>query len=134
MVTGYSVLRKWILVALVILLAAAATQTFAQDVANYQWLPPPSRDYNLVYRVNVQTGEVKACWYSPEPQPVGRTDCTEVGKGAGPQGKGEFRLVSSNLSKETGVFRVNLLTGETSLCYRRAEKSARETVCTPNAK
>jgi hypothetical protein len=48
---------------------------------------------------------------------IGVTFCFPAGEGAGPQALGEYGLVGSNHTRESGVFRVNYRTGEISSCY-----------------
>ncbi len=62
---------------------------------------------------------------------MGITLCHPAGEGAGPQQPpGDYGLVASRHEKEGGVFRVNLRTGEMSICYVLNEA----VVCTPAAK
>ena len=61
---------------------------------------------------------------------VGVTLCYEPGQGAGPQGPSDYALVASSHEREGGVFRVDLRTGQMSICYVLNDK----VVCTPPTK
>lgn len=103
-------------------LSGAHAQTF-------QFAPPPSTQSNMVYRVNTVTGEMGACGYSAN-DANGVTFCYPPGDGAGAQAAGRYRILGSNMSTEGGVFRVNEITGEMSVCYIKNNML----VCTPPAK
>ncbi|MFT0892997.1 hypothetical protein [Pseudochelatococcus sp. G4_1912] len=91
-----------------VLLSAASPFSFA---------PAPQLDLNRIYRVNTTTGEVGACQYGLKEGTIGVTFCFPAGEGAGAQALGEYGLVSSSHTRESGVFRVNYRTGEISSCY-----------------
>ena len=61
---------------------------------------------------------------------VGLTVCFPSGEGAGPQAPSDYGLMPSRHEKEGGIFRVNIRTGEMSICYVFDDK----TVCTPQTK
>jgi hypothetical protein len=92
----------------------------------YEFAPPPGENWNRLYRVNRQTGEVGACQFIPKENSIGTTLCFPAGEGAGPQAKGEYGLVASKLALEGGIYRVNKKTGEMSVCFIIPEK----VVCT----
>lgn len=85
--------------------------------APFAFAPAPQADLNRIYRVNTATGEVGACQYGLKEGTIGVTFCFPAGEGAGPQALGEYGLVPSNHTRESGVFRVNYRTGEISSCY-----------------
>ncbi|MGF7051028.1 hypothetical protein GGC47_000188 [Bosea sp. OAE752] len=97
---------------------------------NFEFAPAPQNDLNRVYRIERATGEVGACQFQLKEGGVGITICFPAGEGAGPQTPGEYGLMPSRHEKEGGIFRVNLRTGEMSICYVFDDK----TVCTPQAK
>jgi hypothetical protein len=98
--------------------------------SSFEFVPAPQTDMNRIYRVDRLTGEVGACQYGLSEGTVGVTLCYPAGEGAGPQVPGEYGLRSSRHEREGGVFRVNLRTGEMSVCYVFQDK----VVCTPQAK
>lgn len=130
------------------LLALASLPAAAQDGAvpgsaeppGYHFASPPSAQANRVYSVNAATGELSACQFErPEGSLVGVTRCFAKDGSAGPQQAGRYQLVPTSYSGETGVFRVNIDTGEMSICYvRDMPKSGGGTeaavVCTAPAK
>lgn len=97
---------------------------------NFEFAPAPQNDLNRVYRVDRATGEVGACQFQLKEGGVGITICFPAGEGAGPQTPSEYGLMPSRHEKEGGIFRVNLRTGEMSICYVFDDK----TVCTPQGK
>ncbi|MBB3807956.1 hypothetical protein FHS81_000010 [Pseudochelatococcus contaminans] len=105
---GLSPVRMAVAATALVLLSGAAPFAFA---------PAPQLDLNRIYRVNVATGEVGACQYGLKEGTIGVTFCFPAGEGAGPQALGEYGLVSSSHTRESGVFRVNHRTGEISSCY-----------------
>lgn len=115
-----------ILTAAIALSCMAAVPASAQQ---YDFLAPPNPDTNRLYRVNIKTGEMGACWYGRDKH-IGFTDCRKVGEGAGPQKPGRYKLYRTNFSSEKGVFRVNTNTGAMSLCWIRRG----EMVCTEQAR
>lgn len=96
----------------------------------FEFAPAPQNDLNRVYRVDRSTGEVGACQFQLKEGGVGITICFPAGEGAGPQPAGEYGLMPSRHEREGGIFRVNLRTGEMSICYVFDDK----VVCTPQSK
>ncbi len=97
---------------------------------NVELAPELQNGLDRVYRVDRATGEVGACQFQLKEGGVGVTICFPAGEGAGPQTPGEYGLMPSRHEKEGGIFRVNLRTGEMSICYVFDDK----TVCTPQGK
>lgn len=123
------------------LLVASVAGAAAQDAkAGFDFGAPPSNQANRVFSVNRTTGEMSACQFErPDSALVGITRCFARGEGAGAQKLGAYRLVATNFSGETGIFRVNADTGEMSICYvRDVPKAGGGTepaiLCTPAAK
>ena len=112
--------------AAIVLTGFAAGPVSAQQ---YDFLSPPNPDTNRLYRVNIKTGEMGACWYGRDKH-IGFTDCRPVGEGAGPQKPGRYKLFATKFESEKGVFRVNTNTGAMSLCWVRRG----ELVCTALAR
>jgi hypothetical protein len=98
--------------------------------ASYDFVPAPQTDLNRIYRIDRITGEVSSCQYGLQEGTIGVTLCFSAGEGAGPQIPGEYGLVASKHEREGGVFRVNLRTGEMSICYVFDER----VVCTPQTR
>ncbi len=99
---------------------------------NYEFLAAPQTDLNRVFRLDKTTGEVGACQYGwKEGTPIGVTLCYPPGEGAKAGPPSEFALVSSHHTQEGGVFRVDLKTGQMSICYVFNESSV---ACTAPAK
>jgi hypothetical protein len=96
----------------------------------FEFAPAPQTDLNRVYRIDRSSGEVGACQFQLKEGGVGITICFPSGEGAGPQPAGEYTLMPSRHEREGGIFRVNMRTGEMSICYVFDDK----TVCTPQAK
>ena len=94
--------------------------------ADYEFAAPPITSADLMYRVDRITGEVSACQFSTKGPTIGSTVCFPAGEGAGPQPRGDYGLVPSNLATASGLFRVNRHTGEMSICYVLNER----VVCT----
>ena len=94
----------------------------------FDFLAPPSSETNRIYRVNIFSGEMGVCWYSKKGN-VDLTECLSPGPGAGPQARGLYTLVASNMKTERGVFRLNLITGEVSMCWVKGDVLT----CTPQA-
>ncbi len=113
--------------------ALAASQTFVgtATAGNFEFRAAPEITLNRVYRINKSTGQVSACQYglkdAGQADNLGETLCYPSGAGAGPQGPGEYGLVSSRHAKESGVFRVNKSNGQMSICFVLQDK----VVCTP---
>jgi hypothetical protein len=98
--------------------------------APFEFAPAPQNDLNRIYRVDRATGEVGACQFQLKDGGVGITICFPAGEGAGPQAPSDYLLVPSRHEREGGIFRVNVRTGEMSICYVFDDK----VVCTPQAK
>jgi hypothetical protein len=98
--------------------------------APFDFAPAPQTDLNRVYRVDKATGEVAACQFQLKEGGVGVTVCFPPGEGAGAQAPSDYTLMPSRHEREGGIFRVNIRTGEMSICYVFDDK----TVCTPQAK
>src|SRR6516164_3075178 len=96
----------------------------------YDFVAAPATDLNRVYRVDRATGEMGACQYGLQEGTIGVTICYPAGEGGGAQPPGEYTIIASRHDRESGVFRLNLRTGEMSNCYVLEEK----VVCTPAAK
>jgi hypothetical protein len=97
----------------------------------FQFVAAPATGLNRVYRVDRLSGEVAACQYAEKEGTIGATQCYPSGDGAKAQSPGEYALVASHHQAEAGVFRVNLRTGEMSVCFVLND---RQVVCTPQAK
>lgn len=95
----------------------------------FDFLAPPSSETNRIYRVNIFSGEMGVCWYSKKGN-VDLTECLNPGPGAGPQTRGLYTLVASNMKTERGVFRLNLITGQVSMCWVKGDVLT----CTPQAR
>jgi hypothetical protein len=113
-----------------VLVLAALGLSGAGATAAFDFVAAPQTDLNRIYRIDKYTGEVSSCQYGLQEGSVGATLCFGAGEGAGPQSPGEYGLVASRHEREGGVFRVNLRTGEMSVCYVFDEKA----VCTPQTK
>jgi hypothetical protein len=105
-----------------------ASVSFA--AGSYDFVAAPATDLNRVYRVDRSTGEMGACQYGLQEGTIGVTICYPAGEGGGPQAPGEYTILASRHDRESGVFRLNLRSGEMSNCYVLEEK----VVCTPAAK
>jgi hypothetical protein len=110
-------------------LALLAGTSFAL-AANYEFLAAPETDLNRVYRLDRASGEVGACQYGLRDASIGVTLCYPAGEGAGPQTPSEYSLIASRHEREGGVFRIDIRTGNMSICYVLNEA----VVCTPPAK
>ncbi|MGE4373154.1 MAG: hypothetical protein AB7E29_09715 [Xanthobacter sp.] len=108
--------------------------------SGFDFATPPSNDANRVYSVNRLTGEMSVCQFErPQGNDLGVTSCFPQGDGAGPQKPGDYGLVPTNYTGETGIFRVNRASGEMSICYVRDFLNAKGAVesrlqCTPQAR
>lgn len=102
----------------------------AAMAAPYEFAPAPQTDLNRVYRVDRATGEVGACQFQLKEGGIGITICFPAGEGAGPQAPSDYLLMPSRHEREGGIFRVNVRTGEMSICYVFDDK----VVCTPQTK
>jgi len=103
--------------------------SIALAAGSYDFVAAPATDLNRVYRVDRSTGEMGACQYGLEGT-IGVTICYPAGEGGGAQAPGDYAILASRHDRESGVFRLNLRTGEMSNCYVLDEK----VVCTPSAK
>ena len=98
----------------------ATPQPTAPADGPYVFSAPPSAQANRVYSVNVRNGEVNACQFErPEGSVVGITKCFPRDSSANAGATGDFDIVSTRYSGETGIFRVNTQTGQMSVCYVR---------------
>lgn len=99
---------------------------------NYEFLAAPQTDLNRVFRLDRANGEVGACQYGlKEGAAIGVTLCYPPGEGAKAGPFSEYALVASRHTGEGGVFRVDLRSGQMSICFVLNESSV---VCTPPAK
>ena len=98
--------------------------------ANYEFLAAPETDLNRVYRLDRASGEIGACQYGLKEASIGVTLCYPPGEGAGPQAPSEYSLIASRHEREGGVFRIDMRSGNMSICYVLNEA----VVCTPPAK
>ena len=119
--------------------ALFAVSGAAASAGTFEFLAAPQITLNRVYRLDKVTGEVGACQYGlrkNNEKSIGETICYPAGQGAGPQGIGEFALVSSRHEQEAGVFRVNQRDGSISICYVLVDedKKLETVVCTPAGK
>jgi hypothetical protein len=112
------------------LMAACLVAAGGALAAPFEFAPAPQNDLNRIYRVDRATGEVGACQFQLKDGGVGITICFPAGEGAGPQAPSDYLLVPSRHEREGGIFRVNVRTGEMSICYVFDDK----VVCTPQAK
>lgn len=110
--------------------AAAFLAAGAVSAAPFEFAPAPQNDLNRIYRVDRATGEVGACQFQLKEGGIGLTVCFPAGEGAGPQAPSDYLLVPSRHEREGGIFRVNVRTGEMSICYVFDDK----VVCTPQVK
>ena len=114
----------------VLLALALASPSYAEAAGTYDFAAAPATDLNRVYRVDRATGEMGACQYGLQEGTIGVTICYPAGEGGGAQPPGEYTIIASRHDRESGVFRLNLRTGEMSNCYVLEE----QVVCTPAAK
>jgi hypothetical protein len=111
-------------------LAFVLALTGVGHAAPFEFAPAPQTDLNRIYKVDKATGEVGACQFQLKEGGVGVTVCFPAGEGAGPQAPSDYTLVPSRHEREGGIFRVNIRTGEMSICYVFDDK----VVCTPQSK
>lgn len=109
--------------------APAEAQTRRANRPVFDFLAPPSNETNRIYRVNIFTGEMGVCWYSRRGN-VDLTECLSPGPGAGAQTPGLYTLVSTNMKTERGVFRLNLISGQVSMCWVKGDVLT----CTPQSR
>ncbi len=98
--------------------------------SNYEFLSAPETDLNRVYRLDRASGEIGACQYGLKEASIGVTLCYPPGEGAGPQAPSEYSLIASRHEREGGVFRIDMRTGNMSICYVLNDA----VVCTPPSK
>lgn len=117
--------------------AALAAPIFVTSIGaalagNYEFLAAPQTDLNRVFRLDRASGEVGACQYGlKEGAAIGVTLCYPPGEGAKAGQFSEYALIASRHTGEGGVFRVDLRSGQMSICFVLNESSV---VCTPPAK
>jgi hypothetical protein len=125
-------MRQTLLIPVLLASFSALARSGVALAGNYEFLAAPQTDLNRVFRLDKTTGEVGACQYGlKEGSPIGVTLCYPPGEGAKAGPPGEFALVSSHHTQEGGVFRVDLKTGQMSICYVFNESSV---ACTAPAK
>lgn len=99
---------------------AAATAPATTGAGPFVFAAPPSAQANRLYSVNMRTGEVNACQFErPEGSLVGVTRCFRRDASAQAGMPGTYDIMSTRYSGETGIFRVNVQTGQMSVCYVR---------------
>ena len=113
------------------LAALAGLPQAARAAGSYEFGAAPAVDLNRIYRIDRATGEVTSCQYGLRDDSVGVTLCFAAGEGAGPQPAGEYGLIASRHARESGIYRVNYRTGETSACYVQIRQEL--VVCTEQA-
>ncbi len=100
--------------------APAAPAQGPADGATYVFGSPPAAQANRLYSVNSRTGEVNACQFErPEGSLIGVTRCFRRDASAQAAAPGRYDIMSTRYSGETGIFRVNAVTGQMSVCYVR---------------
>ena len=98
--------------------------------ALYEFEIPNSPEINAIYRLNTATGEVNMCyWAKVEGKPIGKTICDSAGENAGPQKPGVYGLMRSPYKTETGVYRVDKISGKVWLCFQDTSTGTNKTVC-----
>ncbi|WP_082767441.1 hypothetical protein [Bosea sp. PAMC 26642] len=112
------------------MIAVALFAASSAEAAPFEFAPAPQTDLNRIYRIDKPTGEVGACQFQLKEGGIGVTVCFPPGEGAGPQAPSDYLLMPSRHEREGGIFRVNVRTGEMSICYVFDDK----VVCTPQAK
>ncbi|MEJ1158226.1 hypothetical protein [Prosthecomicrobium sp. N25] len=112
-----------------VLAAALALAAPLPAAAEFLFVSPSADKQNRVYWVDRFTGSVGACQYQTSGGPNGSMLCFPPGEGAQAMPSGDYDLKASTWKDEWGVFRLNRLTGEMSLCFVREDK----VVCTPQA-
>jgi hypothetical protein len=113
-------------------LFALSGESLAAEDAKFAFMSPPDEDLLRIYWLNKQTGQVGSCFYQPSDDKanIGSTKCYSAGEGAGPLGPGRYDFRKSFHKDEGSVFRVNLDTGDISICWVRHSK----VVCTAPAR
>ncbi|MFI5014986.1 MAG: hypothetical protein ACHQAY_21845 [Hyphomicrobiales bacterium] len=122
--------RAPFLASIALVAAAFGPASNCLAAGSYDFVAAPATDLNRVYRVDRSTGEMGACQYGLQEGTIGVTICYPAGEGGGPQAPGDYTILASRHDRESGVFRLNMRTGEMSNCYVLEEK----VVCTPSAK
>lgn len=113
-----------VLMTLAAMLALAGGAQAAE--ALYEFETPSSPETNSIYRLNIATGEVNHCyWAKVEGKTIGKTQCDPAGENAGPQKPGVYGLKRSPYKTETGVYRLDKISGKVWLCFPDSGK----TVC-----
>lgn len=126
----HAVVRRRLPLAIGVALCVVLGVQGAALAAPFEFAPAPQTDLNRIYRVDKATGEVGACQFQLKEGGVGVTVCFAAGEGAGPQAPSDYGLMPSRHEREGGIFRVNIRTGEMSICYVFDDK----VVCTPQSK
>jgi hypothetical protein len=98
------------------MLVAVGLAVTPAQADTFEFASPPSTQTNMIYRVNTATGEVGGCYYATGGT-IGMTGCYGSGEGAGPQPPGSYHLISTRMPTEGGVFRVDHVSGQMSVCY-----------------
>ncbi|WP_262332879.1 hypothetical protein [Bosea sp. BH3] len=124
------IVSGWAFAARIGLLLGCSVTGLPALAGPFEFAPAPQTDLNRVYKVDRATGEVGACQFQLKEGGIGLTVCFPAGEGAGPQPASDYSLMPSRHEREGGIYRVNLRTGEMSICYVYEDK----TVCTPQAK
>ena len=114
-------LARTCVIALALALSMSAVHAQASGPGLYDFVAPPAANFNGVYWLNRQTGEIGVCYYARgEGDAIGTTKCLKRGDGTAAQSvAGPYSLRASNFSTERGVMRVNHATGTVSVCYPR---------------
>jgi hypothetical protein len=122
--------KRLLLVPAALMSATLCHPSAVLAAGSFEFVAAPATDLNRVYRVDRSTGEMGACQYGLQEGTIGVTICYPAGEGGGAQSPGDYTILASRHDRESGVFRLNLRTGEMSNCYVLEEK----VVCTPAAK
>lgn len=112
-----------------ILVLAGGMLAAGPAAAEYVFASPSVSNQNRVYWLDRYTGTIGACQYQAGGGPAGSMACFPPGEGARAMPSGDYDLKGSNWETEWGVFRLNRMTGEISLCFVKEA----EVVCTPQA-
>ncbi|MEM7222708.1 MAG: hypothetical protein AAF495_07000 [Pseudomonadota bacterium] len=105
---------------------------FSAEQPKFEFLSPSHEESVRIYRLNTSTGEIGACYYGPpgDGTGIGTTECYSAGEGSGSPGPGNYRLKRSSNIEDTSVFRVNIDSGEVSICFVQSGK----VLCTQQAR
>lgn len=123
-------IRAGVLAGSIVTLAAAPSQAEAED-AKFAFMAPAHTEDLKLFWLNKTTGQMGACNYkaAEDKDAIGTTRCYPAGNGGGPLGPGRYDLKVSNHKTDYSVFRVNVDTGDISICWLKNSK----VVCTaPN--